>query len=67
MIIALASGERATTELSRQAAEAQLDIMRIEKFARRFLTRSRPATEVAYDELNKNLARLERYERRAGL
>ncbi len=40
MSIALASGERATTELSRQAAEAQLDILRIRKVRAAFLTRS---------------------------
>ena len=58
--IARASGERAITELSRQAAEAQLEILRI-----RSVRASIFATETSYDELNNKLASLKRYERRA--
>jgi hypothetical protein len=41
--IARASGENTITELSRQAAEAQVDILRIRKFARPY-SRLKPAT-----------------------
>ena len=58
--IARASGERAITELSRQAAEAQLEILRIRSVRAAIF-----ATETSYDELNNRLASLERYERRA--
>jgi uncharacterized coiled-coil protein SlyX len=58
--IALASGERTITELSRQAAEAQLEILRIREVRAAIL-----ATYTSYEELTKKLAGLERYERRA--
>ena len=58
--IARASGEKSVTELSRQAAEAQLEILRIRK-ARSAIF----AAEISGDELTKKLAGLERYERRA--
>ena len=58
--IARASGGKAVTELSRQAAEAQLEILRIRK-ARAAIY----ATETNHDELTIRLASLERYERRA--
>jgi hypothetical protein len=58
--IARASGEKSITELSRQAAEAQLEILRIRK-ARVALFEM----EISGDELTKKLASLERYERRA--
>lgn len=65
--IARANGEQEISELSRQAAEAQLDIIRVRKCRAAILSRhhNRPATAAAYDELNKSLDRLERYERRA--
>src|SRR5947209_8232696 len=65
--IARASGLQAASELSRQAAEAELDIQRIKKTRADVLRRfySMPETKNAYVELNKSLARLERYERRA--
>jgi hypothetical protein len=65
--IALANGRQAITESSRQAAEAQLDLLRIRKCRAAILTKYHkvPATETSYDELNESLARLERYERRA--
>ena len=58
--IARAGGERAITELSRQVAEAQLEILRIRSVRAAIF-----ATETSYDELNNRLASLERYERRA--
>jgi hypothetical protein len=58
--IALANGEKSITELSRQAAEAQLEIVRIRKAKVAIF-----AVEISSDELTKKLAGLERYERRA--
>jgi hypothetical protein len=58
--IARASGENAITELSRQAAEAQVDILRVRKVRACIF-----ATETSHAELEKKLASLERYERRA--
>jgi hypothetical protein len=58
--IARACGETAATELSRQAAEAQLEIFRIGKVRASIF-----AANIPYDELNDRLASLERYERRA--
>lgn len=58
--IARANGGNAITELSCQAAEAQLEILRIRK-ARAAIF----AIETNPDELTIRLARLERYERRA--
>jgi hypothetical protein len=60
LIIARANGRKAITELSRQAAEAQLEILRIRK-ARAAIY----AIETNHDELTIRLAGLERYERRA--
>jgi hypothetical protein len=60
MLIARASGEKAITELSRQAAEAQLEIFRIRKFRRAIYS-----TDASWNELNDRLAKLDRYERRA--
>jgi hypothetical protein len=67
-MIARASGEQSITELSRQGAEAELELARIRKVrAATFnsLHDNMPATAVAYDNLNQSLARLDRYERRA--
>jgi hypothetical protein len=58
--IARASGETTVTELSQQAAEAQLEILRIRKARATLLS-----ADIAGDELNIRLASLERYERRA--
>jgi hypothetical protein len=60
LIIARASGQTVITEISRQAAEAQLEILRIRKVRAAIL-----ASEMSYDGLNNRLAGLERYERRA--
>jgi hypothetical protein len=58
--IARASGETTVTELSQQAAEAQLEILRIRKARATLLS-----ADIADHELNIRLASLERYERRA--
>ena len=58
--IARAIGTVTATELSQQAAEAQLEIFRIRK-ARATLF----SADIACDELSTRLASLERYERRA--
>jgi hypothetical protein len=58
--IARANGGKAITELSRQASEAQMEILRIRK-ARAAIF----AIETNQDELTIRLASLERYERRA--
>jgi hypothetical protein len=58
--IARATGKGTITELSLQAAEAQLEIFRVRK-ARAVLLKA----DVAFDELSIQLTRLERYERRA--
>ena len=65
--IARASGQQTISEFSRQAAEAELDLLRIRKCRAAILDKFHefPATEAAYGELNRNLASLERYERRA--
>ena len=60
LIIARASGQTIITEMSRQAAEAQMEILRIRKVRAKIR-----ASEISYDELNNRLANLERYERRA--
>jgi hypothetical protein len=60
MMIARASGEMTITQLSRQAAEAQLEIFRIRKVRAAIL-----ATDASCEERNAKLSRLERYERRA--
>jgi hypothetical protein len=60
LVIARASGIETVTELSRQAAEAQLETFRIRKARATIL-----ATETTWDDRNAKLARLERYERRA--
>ena len=60
MMIARASGEKAITELSRQAAEAQLEIFRIRK-----VRRAIHSTDASWKELSDRLAKLDRYERRA--
>ena len=64
--------ERAATgqavgEFARQVAEAELDILRIRKIkASVFVSVADPdSRSEAYVELNSNLAKLERYERRA--
>src|SRR5882762_8385956 len=53
--IARASGENTITELSRQAAEAQVDILRIRKVRAAIF-----AIETSHDELEKKLSSLER-------
>src|SRR4051812_13145216 len=60
MLIARASGKETVTELSRQAAEAQLETLRIRKARARILS-----TESPWEDRNAKLAKLERYERRA--
>jgi hypothetical protein len=66
--IATASGEKVVTASSRQAAEAELDMVRIRKARAAVfnsLDNNAPATEGFYDKLNESLASLDRYERRA--
>jgi len=58
--IASASGKATATELSQQAAEAQLEILRVRKARAALLS-----ADIDRDELNVRLASLERYERRA--
>jgi len=58
--IARANGQKSITELSRQAAEAQLEIVRIRKVRTAIF-----AVELSCDELTKRLTSLARYERRA--
>lgn len=60
MMIARASGEKVITELSRQAAEAQLEIFRVRK-----VRRAMHSTDASWEELSDRLAKLDRYERRA--
>jgi hypothetical protein len=60
LMIAHAGGLKTVTELSRQAAEAQLDIFRIRKMRATIL-----ASEISYEERNQRLSKLETYERRA--
>ena len=59
-VIAKAAGKTTATELSLQAAEAQMEILRIRKVRSSLLSRAIP-----HEELSKELASLERYERRA--
>jgi hypothetical protein len=58
--IARASGSDEITEASLQAAEAQVELFRI-----RNVRAAIHASGLSYDELNRRLASLERYERRA--
>ena len=58
--IARAAGKPTATELSEQAAEAQLQLFRIRKVRATLVSGN-----ISYEELNKQLAGLERYERRA--
>ncbi|MCU1294470.1 MAG: hypothetical protein JWP08_3320 [Bryobacterales bacterium] len=60
MLIAHASGKETVTELFRQAAEAQLETLRIRKARARILS-----TDSPWEDRNAKLAKLERYERRA--
>jgi hypothetical protein len=60
ILIARGCGEETITELSRQAAEAQLETIRIRKVRAAIL-----ASKTAWEDRNAKLARLERYERRA--
>jgi hypothetical protein len=59
-MIARACGNETITELSRQAAEAQLETFRIRKVRTTIL-----ANESTWEDRNDKLAKLERYERRA--
>jgi hypothetical protein len=59
-VIARAAGKTSPTESSLQAAEAQMEILRIRKVRTGLLSGAFPA-----EELSKKLASLERYERRA--
>lgn len=61
-------GGQIVREFARQAAEAELDLLRIRKLkAERFnMVIGNPEAQLAdYSELSENLAQLERYERRA--
>jgi hypothetical protein len=58
--IAHAVGHLSISDLSREAAEAQLDIFRCRKLRASILSR-----KISPDALNESLIRLERYERRA--
>ena len=58
--IARATGTKTATELSQQAAEAQLEILRIRRARAALLS-----ADLDHDERNRRLASLERYERRA--
>lgn len=63
-----ASGKQNVGEIAREAAEAHLDLARIRKLRTWLFERSRLADIAAPDsltELGEQLARLERYERRA--
>jgi hypothetical protein len=60
LMIARASGKDTVTELSRQAAEGQLETFRIRKVRATIL-----AMDISWEERNAKLAKLERYERRA--
>jgi hypothetical protein len=60
LMIARACGKDTVTELSRQAAEAQLETFRIRKVRATVL-----AMDISWEERNAKLAKLERYERRA--
>ena len=59
-VIARAAGKTTVSELSLQAAEAQMEILRITK-----VRTSLHSSVNSREELNKKLASLERYERRA--
>jgi hypothetical protein len=63
----LSRGEQQVSESAREAAEAELDLLRIRKLrASQFETYfANGATPDRLVELNDNLAKLERYERRA--
>jgi hypothetical protein len=65
--IALVKGENVVSDLARQAAEAQVDILRTRKSRAAILNKFYNSTtkQTSPDELNVSLARLERYERRA--
>jgi hypothetical protein len=63
-----ASHGQAVGEFARQAAEAELDLLRIRKIRLlqfKSLADNPDTRSEAYVELNSNLAKLERYERRA--
>jgi hypothetical protein len=67
-ILAGGSGTQTVGELARQAAEAEIDLLRIRRLrAARFnAIDGNPEVKLEdYFELNENLAKLERYERRA--
>jgi hypothetical protein len=67
-IVASGSGGQTVGEFARQAAEAEIDLLRIRKLkASRFnAVHGNPeARREDYFELNESLAKLERYERRA--
>ena len=59
-VIAKAAGKTTATELSLQAVQAQMEIFPIRKVRSSLLSRAIP-----HEELSKELASLERYERRA--
>jgi hypothetical protein len=66
-VLSLSAGEPIVSENARDAAAAELDLLRIRKFrAVQFETYlANGATPDSLVELNDNLARFERYERRA--
>lgn len=64
----IGSGEQTVGDFARQFAEAEIDLLRIRKIrASQFnaIIGNPDARPEAYFELNENLAKLERYERRA--
>jgi hypothetical protein len=65
--LASGSGEQTVGEFARQAAEAQIDLLRIRRQrASRFNVAGNPGVNLEdISELNESLAKLERYERRA--
>ena len=66
LAMVLAGEGGAPIEFARQAAEAEIDLLRIRKIrASQFNAKVGNADARAYTELSENLAKLERYERRA--
>jgi hypothetical protein len=67
LCLARAAGQESISQWSQQAAEAELDLVRIRKCRAAFHTRYHgvPVTRASVSQLDKSLAVLERYERRA--
>ena len=60
ILISQSVGHEFVTDLSRQAAEAQIEIIRCRKLRASILSRN-----ISLDAVNENLCKLERYEHRA--